>query len=236
MPSGRVATGVAGKRKNDPTWVRPERDDVMAERTILRRIPAEAAPLIVRRGSFGPSTFDGDAMTAEAVITAYADVARRDARGGFIERLDPAGLDTASLGGAPLLDGHRQGGARDVIGVVQSLRHEPGRLVAVLRLSTADDAAPAVTRIREGTLRGVSVGYPVANWRESVEGGQRIRTATSWAVFEVSAVPVAADPAASFRSRTMEEDDVQTVERPEAEPTVTETRAAIRGIARAVGG
>ncbi|MFC3690970.1 HK97 family phage prohead protease [Chenggangzhangella methanolivorans] len=73
--------------------------------------------------------------------------------------------------------------------------------MAVLRLSTADDAAPAVTRIREGTLRGVSVGYRVASWRESVESGHRIRTAVSWAVFEVSAVPVAADPAASLGAR-----------------------------------
>lgn len=229
-----VALGRAGKRMNDPVYVRPARDDVEAERTILRRIPAEAAPLIVRRGSIGPTTFDESAMTVEAVITTFADVARRDGRGAFVERLDPNGLDTTSLGGAPLLDGHRQGGARDVIGVVQSVRHEPGRIVAVLRLSTADDAAPAVTRIREGVLRGVSVGYRVANWRESVEGGQRIRTAASWAVFEVSAVPVAADPAASFRSRTME-DDIDVIDAPAAEPTVTETRAAIRGIARAAG-
>ncbi|WP_245258598.1 prohead protease/major capsid protein fusion protein [Methylopila sp. M107] len=222
---------------NDPQWVRPARDEpVAAKRTILRRIPTEAAPLIVRRGLFGPSTFDEAAMTVEATITAFADVQRRDGRGAFVERLLPTGLDTANLVGAPLLDGHRQGGSRDVIGVVQSLRHEPGRLVAVLRLSTADDAAPAVTRIREGMLRGVSVGYRVASWRESVEGGQRIRTATSWAVFEVSAVPVAADPAASFRSRTME-DEIDVIDAPAAEPTVTvtETRAAIRGIARAAG-
>lgn len=226
----------AKRRVANPTYRRPERDEpVTTERSILRRVPVEAAPLVVRRGSFGPATFDEAAMTVEATITAYADVQRRDGRGAFVERLSPTGLDTAALVGAPLLDGHRQGGSRDVIGVVQSLRHEPGRLVAVLRLSAADDAAPAVTRIREGTLRGVSVGYRVANWRESVEGGQRIRTATAWAVFEVSAVPIAADPAASFRSQAMEpENEVETIERPQAE-TVTETRAAIRGIARAAG-
>ncbi|GLK54345.1 HK97 family phage prohead protease [Methylopila capsulata] len=223
------------KKRPSAEWTRPLRDEVRVERSILRHAPADALTPRYRRGSFGPSSFDEAAMTVEAVISTYADVQRRDGRGSYVERLDPAGLDTSRLVGAPLLDGHRQGGSRDVIGVVQSLRHEPGRLVAVLRLSTADDAAPAVTRIREGVLRGVSVGYRVASWRESVESGQRVRTASAWAVFEVSAVPVPADPNANFRSSHVEEDDIQTVERSEAEPTVTETRAAIRGIGRAAG-
>ncbi|QZN98629.1 hypothetical protein [Chenggangzhangella methanolivorans] len=97
MPSGRIATGAAGKR-NNPVWVRPERDEpVAAKRTILRRIPAEAAPLIVRRGSFGPSTFDADAMTVEATITAFADVQRRDARGAFVERYPRPGWTQRTL-------------------------------------------------------------------------------------------------------------------------------------------
>lgn len=230
MPRGRP---LGSEKRNYPPYVRPAHDDVAAEPSILRRIPAEAAPLITRRGSFGPSTFDESSLTIEAVLSTFAPVARRDGRGAFVERLDPAGLDTTNLVGAPLLDGHRQGGSRDVLGIVQSVRHEPGRLLAVLRLSAADDVAPAIAKIREGILRGVSVGYRVARWAESVEGGQRTRTAAAWAIFECSAVPVAADPHASFRNHNME-DEIEVIDRPEAE-TVTETRAAIRGIARAAG-
>jgi hypothetical protein len=62
---------------------------------------------------------DGEAaLTVEATISTFSDVNRRDQRGAYIERLDPAGLDASRLVGAPVLDGHRQASARDTIGVV----------------------------------------------------------------------------------------------------------------------
>ncbi|WP_444464359.1 hypothetical protein [Rhodobacter capsulatus] len=45
-----------------------------------------------------------------------------------------------------------------MIGTVTGHRMEDGQLVASIRLSGAADAAPVVERIREGTLKGVSVG------------------------------------------------------------------------------
>ena len=188
-----------------------------------------------REGAIGPASFDESAMTVEAVISTYADVTRRDERGLYVERLAPTGLDTRRIVGAPLLDGHRQGASRDVIGVVQSLRHEPGRLVAVLRLSAAQDVAPAVAKIREGILRGVSVGYRVARWAESTINGARVRTAAAWAIFEVSAVPIGADPDASFRSELMsEKDELPTVEAPSIEMPEAQ-RAQIRSLAEVAG-
>ena len=145
-------------------------------------------------------SFDAEARTVDAVISTFADVTRRDARGSYIERLDPAGLDTAALTGVPLLDGHRQGSGRDVIGAIESFRMEGANLVASFRLSGAADAAPILTRIAEGTLRGVSVGYVVSRWQETRQGETRIRTAAEWRIAEVSAVPIPADPGAKFRS------------------------------------
>ncbi|WP_238366275.1 prohead protease/major capsid protein fusion protein [Mesobacterium pallidum] len=189
--------------------------------------------LLFRRGDLTPASFDSDAMTVEAVISTFADVTRRDARGSFTERLDPAGLDLSGLVGAPVLDGHRQGSARDVVGTVTAYRMEPGALVATIRLSSAADAAPVVDRIREGTLRGVSIGYRVTRWEPS-NSRARLRTAAAWRIFEVSAVPIPADLGATFRSQDMEPDEIE-ITTETREDDRAQTRAAIRQIARSAG-
>ncbi|WP_417809939.1 prohead protease/major capsid protein fusion protein [Thioclava sp.] len=185
--------------------------------------------LLTRRAVFAPDTFNADAGTVEAVISTFAPVQRK----GFMERLDPAGLDTSRLIGAPVLDGHRQGSARDVIGTIAGHRMEDGKLVATIRLSGAADAVPIVERIREGTIKGVSIGYRVTRWADSTDPNSRarVRTAAAWSISEVSAVPIPADPGSQFRGENMPQDEIETVENPAVE-TATETRAAIRQICR----
>lgn len=167
---------------------------------------------LTRRAEINPQTFDEESLTVEAVISTFASVNRSDARGGYVERLDPAGLDTSRMIGAPLLDGHRQGSARDVIGVVAAFRME-GSLIATIRLSRADDVAASVQKIREGILRGVSVGYRVSRWEETTDPVTkvRVRTAAAWQIFEASAVPVPADRGATFRNDSMENEPVETM-------------------------
>ena len=190
--------------------------------------------MLTRRAEISPQTYDAEAQTVEAVISTFADVSRRDARGAYVERLDPEGLDTSRLIGAPVLDGHRQGSARDAIGVIIGFRFESAALVATIKLSQAADVAPIRDRIREGTLRGVSVGYRVSRWSDTNDPitKARVRTAAAWVIFEASAVPVPADPGATFRSNTME-DEIDVLDPPAAQATITQTRAAIRGIAQA---
>lgn len=190
----------------------------------------ETQAVLTRRAVFAPDTFNADAGTVEAVISTFAPVQRK----GFMERLDPAGLDTSRLIGAPVLDGHRQGSARDVIGTITGHRMEDGKLVATIRLSGAADAAPIVERIREGTIKGVSIGYRVTRWAESTDPNSRarVRTAAAWSISEVSAVPIPADPGSQFRGESMENEDLQ-VEN--TEDNTTETRAAIRQICRSAG-
>lgn len=182
--------------------------------------------LLTRRAEFSPDTFNADALTVEATISTFADVARRDNRGSYLERLDPAGLDLTALVGAPVLDGHRQGSARDVVGTVTGYRMEDGALVASIRLSNAADAQPVVERIREGTLRGVSVGYRVTKWENATDpqSKARVRTATAWSISEVSAVPIPADAGARFRSENMEQAEL-TIDAERA-TLITRVRAA----------
>ncbi|WP_137112614.1 HK97 family phage prohead protease [Rhodobacter sp. SY28-1] len=154
-----------------------------------------------RSATFAPSTFDAQALTVEAIASTFADVIRRDARGPFIERLDPATLDLSGLNGAPLLNSHKSGDSRDVVGVVTGHRIEEGKLIVGLRLSQAADAAPTVQRILERTIRGLSIGYVVSAWNETVENGTRVKTAARWRVSEVSAVAIPADAGATFRNK-----------------------------------
>lgn len=217
-----------------PTYRRRKYDDVFPEYVRHGNLPLESQDVMIRRAVISPGSFDEAALTVEAVISTFSDVNRRDQRGGYVERLDPAGLDTSRLIGAPVLDGHRQASARDTIGVVTAFRSEGNALIATIRLLQSDDVKPIVERIRQGVIRGVSVGYRVQRWADSIENKVRVRTAAAWSIFEVSAVPVPADPGATFRSENMpediiENDDVRT------EDTPAETRVQIRQIARSAG-
>lgn len=193
-------------------------------------MPLDASPLalLTRAAIVAPASFDPEAQTVQATISTFADVARRDAQGAYLERLDPAGLDVTGLVGAPLLDGHRQASGRDVIGAVEAFRMDNGELVATIKLSRAADAAPLVARITEGILKGISVGYRVARWIESIDPNtrQRIRTAAAWQITEVSAVPIPADTGAHFRSLPMPLDN------PTPQEVETLRRADIRALVR----
>ncbi len=186
---------------------------------------------LIMRAALTPSTYNKDARTIEAVISTGADVNR----GAYVERLSLDGVDLTSIAGIPVLDAHQQGAARHVIGVVESARREGASLVAVIRFTDAADAQPVITRILEGTLKGVSIGYRILQYTEGkLNSGQRLRTAVNWHLFEVSAVSVAADPAAKFRGNPiMDPDEIKTTEVPANDAVAY--RSQVRAIARTAG-
>lgn len=214
--------------------------------------PMTEADRLARAASVAPSTWDADALTVEAVAATDAPVVRRDTHGAFLERLDMATLDLAAARDLPVFDAHMGTRTRDVVGIVQSIRVEDGRLLAVLRLSAADDAAPIRQRAAEGTVTGVSVGYRVAAWVETREDGQRVKRPARWSLSEISLTPNPADPNARVRSElapgatarpggiphkraasdgvSILENDDTTLDRAEIE-----RRSEIRGLARAAG-
>lgn len=153
--------------------------------------------LETRSAPFAPSTWNAEARTVEAVISTGADVQRIDVRGPYIERLDLSGVDPASLVGLPVQVNHETT-TKATVGVIAAARREGAALVATIRFSAADDARDAVTKVAEGVLRGVSIGYAPQNIRETTEAGRRIRTAAP-AIREVSLTPIPAD-AASLKS------------------------------------
>ena len=128
-----------------------------------------------------------------ATIATAAPVQRCDAKGPFLEVLDPAGLEIDGRD-FPLLLDHRAA-SRETVGRAHSLTIDGYTVHAVLRLALADDVTPITQRIRDGTLRHVSAGYAVLKWAESIhpETRQRTKTATRWRLLEVSLTPLPAD-------------------------------------------
>ncbi|GGE04763.1 phage prohead protease, HK97 family [Gemmobacter megaterium] len=172
------------------------------------------------------SSVNPEDRTVEAIVSTGAPVQR----GGFIERLLLPGADLSRLIGAPVLDAHRNASTRDQLGVVEAAELRPEGLWVRMRFRSNDAAKAVLADIGDGTLRGLSIGYSVAEWEDGREGAQRIRTAKRWTPLEVSIVPVPADAGAHFRNgeTTM----------PETETTVqtrAEMNVEIRGIAQTAG-
>jgi len=126
-----------------------------------------------------------------------APVVRRDASGPFNEILDPATLGASD--GMPLLDSHKTDSVRDLLGRVLETRVEGTDVIARLQLSTASDTDPIAQRIADGSLTGVSIGYRVTGWAESIRNGQRQKTPTAWTLTEVTLTTNPADPHARVR-------------------------------------
>ena len=143
------------------------------------------------------NSYDAATRTFEAVIATMTPVVRRDAQGTFNEVLDPATLGASA--GMPLLDSHRTDSVRDLLGRVVSTRIEGQQVIAKLQLSTASDTDPIAQRIADGSLTGVSIGYRVTGWTESLVNGQRQKTPTAWTLTGVTLTTNPADPNARVR-------------------------------------
>lgn len=193
--------------------------------------------LIVRRHTIAPASYDADANTFDATLTTGSAVDRHDARGQYTEKLDTSAIDPASLVGTPVLDGHRNGGSTDVVGVVVAAWREPsGSIAGTIRLSS--EAGPIATKVAEGVLRAVSIGYAAEDRRENFDPPTGRRTVTIRPkILEISIVAIPADPQAIIRSKETPPMTTPNDNQPPAENdnTLIETRAQIRAIGRAAG-
>lgn len=174
-------------------------------------LPLQGREASVRLVGDAAAAADGT-RTIEIVWTTGARVLRRRWEGWdelreYEEELivtpEAIRLGRMNSGAAPFLDTHGSWSLEDVLGTVVegSARIENGVGTATVRLTAAPDAAPLVQRIVEGTVRSVSVGYQVHRYEIEKRDGQReIWRAVDWEPYEVSAVPMPADPGARIRS------------------------------------
>ncbi len=151
---------------------------------------------------------DPEARTVELVFSTGAPVTRMDWWTGdrYIEKLslkpEHVHLDRLNAGG-PLLDAHSAYSIADQIGVVVSgsAKVNGKEARATVRFSKRDAVEPIFQDVRDGIVKNVSVGYLINKFEEEAGNGNKlpIRTAVDWTPYEISMVPMPADPGAQVR-------------------------------------
>ncbi len=186
-------------------------------------------PALRRSAELAPNTADTEARTVEVIWSAGARVRRSSLFGEPYDEelsLDPAHVRLERLNaGAPFLKVHEIDTLDAVIGSVVpgSARIENGRGIAQVRISERTDVEPIWRDIQAGHIRAVSIGYQVHRFEVTKsEAGRELWRAVDWTPFEVSAVPVGADPVAGFRAQSPLHDCV--LHRRDVQPT---TKGAI---------
>ncbi|MBB5691730.1 hypothetical protein FHS88_003891 [Roseomonas alkaliterrae] len=198
-------------------------------------VPTGGQSIVAQRAITAPATVDRAARTVEVVWSTGARARNFvPALGLITEELEMSPnavrMDALRSGQAPVLNTHRRGDARDVLGRVVAARIKAGRGHATLRFSTAADVEPVWQRIADGTLRAVSVGYRVHRYepRPDHATGETIHRAVDWEPFEISVVPVPVDRDAAVRAQGEQGLPAPAIEPalPDEEPTMPEMTPA----------
>jgi hypothetical protein len=205
----------------------------MATRSVTRT--REMMPLELR-ASVVPKSVDVDKRTVQITWTTGARVLR----GGFFSdpyleelSLEPKHVRMQRLksGTAPALNAHSSYSLGDVLGVIESAELEPKRGSATVRFDTGPEAEDVFRKVANGIVRNWSVGYRVHKMVkvEDGEGKTPVYRAIDWEPYEISPVPIGADPGCVTRSaaatanpcefveeRTMDDDETPAGTKPAA--------------------
>jgi hypothetical protein len=163
-------------------------------------------PLLVREATLQTSTLSEEAREIELV---WSTGARRLTwsweEWGVIEEelaLDEGACDLSRLNArAPLLNAHSTWQLRDVIGVTSKAWLAGAEARALVRFSKRAEVTPIWEDVKDGILCQVSIGYQVRKYVVTREEGKApLYRAVDWCPYEISIVPVGADPGASIRS------------------------------------
>lgn len=160
---------------------------------------------LTRAAALAPRTADDQTRTVRLVWSTGAAVIRQDMTGHYREvlSLDTGAVDLSALIGAPVLNAHRRGELRDVLGTVREAGIAGAEAWAIVEFSRRPDVEPIWQDVVAGVIRNVSAGYDVQDWQDSTDPatGERIRTAVRWTPRELSLVPIGADAGATTRSQ-----------------------------------
>ena len=137
----------------------------------------------------------------------------------FVEVLDfspdSVRMQRFEQGVVPILDNHdRMGGVRAQLGIAENARLEGNKGVATMRFSNRADVDGIVQDVRDGIIRGISVGYKVNKYKRDgkTADGMPIRRAVDWEPLEISLAPVPADGESRVRASDITEYHLAVIE------------------------
>jgi phage head maturation protease len=177
---------------------------------VVSRLASSGTSENLREATVRPSTWNEADRSVEVVWSTGAAVVRFDWWNNeyYNETLDlrPEAMRLQRLddGGPVLLD--HDSSVRALVGSIEpgSVRVANGEAIARIRLSGDDDVADVVSKVRDGHLRTVSVGYFVHVYDHfpGRDGERDEMRAVDWEPIEISLTPIPADPGAVLRSRS----------------------------------
>lgn len=158
------------------------------------------------RAQFVPTTLNEENRTIEVVFATGTPVRTFTWEDGTVEEI--LSFDTGHVrmdrleNGAPVLDNHnRYEGTASVLGTVENAKIVNGQGIATLRFSKRDEVSGVWQDVKDGILRGISVGYRVYKYEVTKEDGKLpIYRAVDWEPYEISIAPVQADIKSQVRS------------------------------------
>jgi len=115
------------------------------------------------------------------------------------------GADLSQFAGRPVLNGHQHDEIEYVLGVIENPRRTRRGYEATLRFSDREDVAPVWRDIEDGILNSVSMGVQIVEMTQAPDSTAKRHhlLATKWQPFEISLVPIGADPGAKFLSASL---------------------------------
>lgn len=164
------------------------------------------------------SSINEEARTATVVFSTGMRVAHPVVHQGQLRMMNTrvvleegaARLDFLNESG-PLLDHHMSFEGRNIIGRVQNARIEDGKALADVSFSTASDVEPLWQRVKDGSLRNVSMGFVVHDQElieEQDEDGSTVEVLLfkDWEPLELSMVAVPADRGSRIQSQRVDKE------------------------------
>jgi hypothetical protein len=191
------------------------------------RLAEDHTAQTLREAVVRPSSWNEADLSFDVVWSTGAAVTRFDWYDGeFYDEtlsLEPGAvrLDRLQLGGPVLLDHIASTDTLAGSIVPGSVRIERGQGIARARLADTPALAEVVSKVRDGHLRSVSIGYLVHEYHLTVgrNGARDAMHAVDWEPLEISLTPVPADAGATVRMRSdsMTKITTRTEDRPNSE-------------------
>ena len=180
-----------------------------------------------------PNSINESERTAEVIFATEKPVLRTYIGGSYWEKMlvSPETMDLTRFksGNAPILNNHKSNSLEDQIGVIVDTKIENKQAIATLKFSNRESVNEIWEDVKNGILKGISVGYSIDEYTEEEGDEYPILIGKKWTPHEVSLVCVPADENCYVRKKNIEiEEKMDSKNTPKTEETKTSNTLGIK--------